>query len=300
MQCRDFREVADSYLSDELLVETNHDVITHLEDCSGCRCELAARRALRATLRRAFATAPELQIVDAFASRLQGELQAVGLSGAFSLNWRPQQWLIAAVLLLATTLGGIVVWQRQRIPGDRDQATVARGLPVGVTGTDAILSRMSELAGGDHRDCAIGHRLPDMPIDLEEAARKYDPAYAKLTKAVLSPGDQVNESIELVMAHACFFQGHWFAHLVVRHHGHLVSLLVTKLEGAAGNLADSRGSEARVTTCSTIAEYRISCFRTEQHAVFVVSDLTEEENLVFARHLAPAVYEHISRAEQVT
>ena len=33
MRCEDFREIADSFLSDELLVETNHEVVRHLEDC---------------------------------------------------------------------------------------------------------------------------------------------------------------------------------------------------------------------------------------------------------------------------
>jgi len=31
MLCRDFREIACSFLDDELLVETNHDVIKHAE-----------------------------------------------------------------------------------------------------------------------------------------------------------------------------------------------------------------------------------------------------------------------------
>ena len=44
MQCCDLREVADSYLSDELLVETNHEVIVHLEACADCHRELSARR----------------------------------------------------------------------------------------------------------------------------------------------------------------------------------------------------------------------------------------------------------------
>ena len=311
MQCSDFREVADSYLSDELLVETNHDVIVHLESCSRCRRELAARRALRSTLRRAFAETSELNIADAFVSRLQGDLRAVGPSTAFSMNWRHSQWLIAAVLLVAMTFGAIAVWQRQRMSGGQDHSALTGNLAsessrvtpsVAVPKSDnrAILARISELAAGDHRDCAIGHRLPDMPIDLEEAARRYDLAYAKLTKAVLSHSAQLNDSLELVMAHACFFKGHWFAHVVVRHRDHLVSLLVTKLEEAAGNVEKASDAQIDVVACSSIAEYRISCFRTERHAVFVVSDLDEGENLALTRRLAPAVYEHILRAEHVT
>ena len=76
MQCRDFCEVADSFLGDDLLIETNHDVITHLESCAGCRRELAARRELRKTLRASLGNAAELQIRDDYASRLHSELRA--------------------------------------------------------------------------------------------------------------------------------------------------------------------------------------------------------------------------------
>ena len=57
MQCRELREIADSYLAEELLVETNHDVLRHLEGCPACREELGARWQLRATLKEAFITA---------------------------------------------------------------------------------------------------------------------------------------------------------------------------------------------------------------------------------------------------
>ena len=90
MQCRDFRGVADSFLSDELLVETNLDVIAHLETCADCRRELAARRALRTILRTAFAKADDLQMPQEFASRLQSDLRVAATSGAMSLNTLPR------------------------------------------------------------------------------------------------------------------------------------------------------------------------------------------------------------------
>ena len=115
MQCRDFREVADSYLSDELLVETNHDMIAHLETCADCRRELAARRELRTILRTSFAQAEELQMPDEFASRLHSELRVAASSGAMSLNIRRLQWMIAAGLAVAMTIGVIAVWRRQQV-----------------------------------------------------------------------------------------------------------------------------------------------------------------------------------------
>jgi putative zinc finger protein len=48
MNCRDVRELADSFLSEELLTETNHDILRHVESCVSCRNEIATRRQLRA------------------------------------------------------------------------------------------------------------------------------------------------------------------------------------------------------------------------------------------------------------
>src|SRR5688572_19780142 len=244
MQCRDFREIADSYLSDELLVETNHDVIAHLETCADCRRELAARRELRTILRASFARAKEPQMPNEFVSRLHSQLRAAVTSGAVSLNVRARAWLIAAGILVVVTLGVVAVWQRQRPQTDSQladqrkpqnsaavQTSEVQPRPPDIAvDANAILARMSELAAGDHRDCAIGHRLPDRPITLEEAARKYDRVFLDLTKAVTSHRDDLNEVMDLVMAHACLFKGHWFAHIVIRYRGRLVSLLVTRLE----------------------------------------------------------------------
>ena len=55
MQCRDVRELADSFLSEQLLVETNHELLRHLETCPDCRADIADRRAIRDRLRGAFA-----------------------------------------------------------------------------------------------------------------------------------------------------------------------------------------------------------------------------------------------------
>ena len=46
MECRDVREMADSFLGEELLTETNHEILRHLDTCPVCRADLAGRRAL--------------------------------------------------------------------------------------------------------------------------------------------------------------------------------------------------------------------------------------------------------------
>jgi predicted anti-sigma-YlaC factor YlaD len=52
MDCRAFKELLDSFLSDELKVETNHAILWHAERCATCRAEMEARQRLRVLLRR--------------------------------------------------------------------------------------------------------------------------------------------------------------------------------------------------------------------------------------------------------
>src|SRR5688500_15409820 len=159
MQCRDFREVADSYLSDELLVETNHDVMAHLEACADCRRELAARRELRTIMRASFSKTEELQMPAEFASRLHSGLRTAATSGAMSLNTLSRMWMIAAGVVVALMFGTIAVWQRQRVQTDSQAANNPQSQkPAAVksphvqprpaeTGVDAnaVLASMSEL-----------------------------------------------------------------------------------------------------------------------------------------------------------
>ena len=75
MQCRDVRELADSFLSEQLLVETNHELLRHLDTCPDCRADIAGRRALRDGLRAAFARAEGLRPRPEFAAELLATLR---------------------------------------------------------------------------------------------------------------------------------------------------------------------------------------------------------------------------------
>ncbi len=51
--CGKVRGYLDSYLSNELLVETRHEVLRHLEGCPQCSAELGMRASVRTQLRAA-------------------------------------------------------------------------------------------------------------------------------------------------------------------------------------------------------------------------------------------------------
>ena len=312
MECEQVRQLADSYLSDELIVETNHQIISHLEHCADCRRELAARRELRTRLREAFTTASENQIRPEFLSRLSEQLrdQALGrrIDSARSADGlrlfhgqrRIALLALAACLVLAIGIALTIVWQRTSLfthPGPQeiglkgptpDNSGPDSGVPVNLVKTELARS-----AVGDHRDCAIHFRLEEKPIDLEVAGHKYDPVYINLAKAVLPEGKSPLD-VEVVEAHSCIFEGRRFAHIVLKYRGRLVSLLVT--EGVT-EVTPPTPSQSQVIACSQFDGYQVSCFQTARHAVFVVSDLPEGENLGLARAVAPSVYAHITRIE---
>jgi len=321
MQCREFREIADSYLGNELIVETNHEVISHLEHCPECRGELAARRELRSQLRQAFIKAPENQLRPEFARQVRTQLHdyALGKCGAPVVSARGRRsfvavrrtsWLaLAACLVLATVIGLVLVRQRFSAPKQPPTQEIARnaetpsyspelnpGIPVNLVKTE-----LAKSAVGDHRDCAIHFRLAEKPIDLEVAGRRYDPVYINLTKAVLSQGS-IPLDAEFVEAHSCVFEGRRFAHIILRYHGHLVSFLVTDTadSGEKKQSTPPTVAQPQVIACSQFDGYQVSCFQTAHHAVFVVSDMPEGDNLALTRALAPSVCAHISRTESAT
>ena len=323
MQCSEFYDIADSYLGDELLVETNHEVLQHLESCAACQRELAARRELRARLRAAFSGDASLNPRAEFSEQLRADLRAnaLGQAKARPLFGRVGGWpvAVAASLLVAVGVGLFALQQRRTTPTtpaevaateghthpaatERRGAREAQPQHQAPPGVRPASFELSEAAAGDHRDCAIKFRPAEHPIDMEEAGRKFDRAFTDLASVVKTQSEDLKGQFEFIEAHSCVFKGRRFAHVVLKHHGRVVSLLVTERaqdETAArsGQSAPADDASQQVIACSHSGEFQISCFETARHAVFVVSDLSEAENLAVARAFAPSVQLHIARAE---
>lgn len=323
MQCSEFYDIADSYLGDELLVETNHEVLQHLEGCAACRREIAARRAVRARLRDAFSGDAALSPRTEFAERLRADLRAKALGQAkpHPFFGRVGGWpvAVAASLLVAFGIGLFALQQRRSsLPTPVEVAATGGHIHTTVTenggreaqhqGSPVVRPASFELsasAAGDHRDCAIKFRLAERPIDLEEAGREYDQAFTDLARVVKTRGADLRGQFEFIEAHSCVFKGQRFAHVVLKHRGHIVSFLVAEREQGveaakyAGqqDAAPTDDAGRQVIACSHSEGFQVSCFETARHVVFVVSDLSETENLAVARAFAPSVQEHITRAE---
>ena len=312
MRCHEFGEIADSYLCDELLVETNHEVLRHLENCVNCRQELAARRNLQSQLRVAVKNAAESQMSGTFVRKLTNVLQTQGLrppfwkrlmSGGASFS-RPAVWAtamtMAACLIIGLWFG--TSWLRnadssnQIAANRKSQIAPPQTLPKNdsseeVEAVRAAWSEVSRQAAGDHQNCALKFNLAENPISLAEAAEKYGKFNRNLEKAVVEPlREAFGDKIKLAEAHSCVFQGRRFAHVVLKERDKTISVLVTKF--------DLNNEPGDAITCDSGAQMRVACFRTAHHAIFVVSDLPESENLTIARTISTTVRRHLDQTER--
>ena len=257
MECREVRELADSFLSEQLLVETNHELLRHLETCPDCRAEIAARRAMRDRLRAAFGRAEDLRPRPEFAAELLTALRP-SRPGVSRRSVLQSWWTLAAGLALAAG-GGLFV---------RNSHSRSR------------LATLAREAAGDHQNCAVKFNLAERPIRLEEAGRRYGAPYAALATfeapAVAGP-------LEMLERHACVYQGRRFGHVVFRYRGALTSLLVT--DGPPPTAPELESGAAGPAVASLPAGPFVG---------FVVADLDRHDVLLLAQTLAAPLSQHLT------
>ena len=253
MTCRDVLEAGDSFLGEELLTETNHEILRHLEICPSCRTEIEARRRLRSVLRAAFERAPELQPRVEFRGQLRSHLREADVR-RHRTSMFPGQWFaLAAGLVLATAWAGAAFLNRSGAPAD-------------ALASDAI---------GDHRNCALKYRLVRTPVPLEEAAQRFDSAYRMLRSA---PPDEMSTTggpVRVIERHSCAFGERRFGHVVMQYRGRVVSLLMTANDGTTG--AAQAADAVPHLIGRPIDGLSVVSVNGSNHSILLVSDLGSTE-----------------------
>ncbi len=206
MQCSDVRRLADSFVSGELPVETNEEVLRHLASCPDCRADVETRRRVREHLRQAFDGAEELRPRPELAAELAAKLRA-GQADWSRRTILRSWWALAAGAVLA--VGGGVMIRREQ---ERSR-----------------LAALARDAAGDHQNCAVSFRLAEHPIPMEEAGRRFGLPYRALTDFV----PPTPEPAHVLDRHACVYAGRRFAHVVFRHENGPASLLVVEAPPAS-------------------------------------------------------------------
>jgi hypothetical protein len=251
MNCKDFREIADSYLSDELIVETNHEVFQHLENCPNCRQELSMRREVRKKLRVSLKTAPEFQMNPLFARRLKVNLKDEAFRPNSWFNWKILTPVLAS-LLVAVSLTFVLFYQQ----------------------SSSYAAELSKKAVNRHEDCGLKHfkewekNIGNLPAEKISFVKPLQ-----------------NNETKVLEAHDCKFEGKVFAHYVLKRGENLISVLKT----ASENINRTNTNEEDSIVCKRVKGLQTSSFKLKEDWIFVISDMSEAENLQIARQLSDSV-----------
>lgn len=268
MQCKDFREIADSYLSDELLVETNHEVFRHLENCKNCRSDLGERREVRAKLRTAVINTPESQIDPAFAVNLRQRLEKEAFRGKgfpdiLRAFYSPKIFAATAAALLVAFLIGVIFRANQ---ADQDQIMSDNNL------YKTVWTNLSTAAIDDHVRCALDKYSYWKKNDVTETAEEK----AFKEKVLNQFQSETAQNVNLVSIHDCKIGGRNFHHAIVDVGEHIVSVTQTVSE------TDNMPLTSDVFELNR-EKFELAGFTGKNETFYVVSDLPRSENLRLAQ-----------------
>lgn len=277
--CAKIRKYLDYYLSNELSVETNHEVMRHLENCKACSDDLNARARLKNRLQvaaRRESVPPYLQ------EKIQRKIRESKSNFRVISAWG--NWAIAAAVVALFTVGGWVAvrWWKGRVYTDpRAQAAFIQRLSAGLPG-------IATVGLADHVHCAVLRKYPQQYPALPVAVEQLGPKYLPLVSLVRA---RVPNEFRVILAHRCRYGGRQYVHLVLKSDSALMSVVITdKLPGDSFKdyrlVPSSDGSGVPIYQVRA-QHFEVAGFKSQNQLAFVVSDLSQERNLQIAASLAP-------------
>ena len=277
--CERTRQYLDSYISNELLVETSHEVLRHLEACPACAAEADARARLR---RRLKAAVEEQAVPPELAARIRRSIREEERRTVFGAGWNRWGMALAAAACVA-----VVVWvipPGKRIPNLPDRPAQN----VYIQKVSSALAAVLRVGLGDHIHCAVYRQGPKTVSPVAEMEKDLGPQFKGLLPVVNAA---VPRGYRIVMGHQCGYLGRRFVHLTLERDGSLLSLVIARKqdgESLAG-LAPAGQTSGITVYQSATGPFQVAAFDAGQFIAYVVSDLKGKVNLQVASALAPGV-----------
>ena len=278
--CKRIRSHLDSYLNNELMVETNHEVLTHLEKCEACWRSLEDRARIKAQLKRAvmqdYAPAALRERIGSDLRRTRG----------FSFNKFSLSFAAAAAVLM---IAAVTFFTSS--PAKNPLSLEAEVAPGDVTG------QILKIGFDNHVFCTIDHKLADKQFTAEQMSERLGPEYSGLVALVK---EKMPQPYTLVVGHRCHYQQREFIHLIMRNQDDVVSLVITRKSGeafpAGGTAAvlEASGVPVHETSWHSI---QVAGLETRDYLAFVISNKTPEGNEHIASSLAPAISDFLKKVE---
>jgi hypothetical protein len=283
--CERTRKYLDSYISNELLVETNHEVLRHLESCAECSAEADARSQLRARLKsavRSQAVPVELPVL------IRRRIEA-GQAKPFGARWA--QWSLAAAAGLALFA---VVWSNGR-PEAMPELADRAGQNSYIQKVSSRLAAILKVGLRDHIHCAVFRRYPQNPPSVETMEQELGPSYQGLLPVVRAA---VPEGYRVVLAHQCDFAKRQYVHLTLANGDKLLSLVIARKQDGEtfDELTPATGPSGIPVYQSGADRYQVAAFDAGNFLAYVISDMKGKTNLQVASTLAPGVREFLAKA----
>jgi anti-sigma factor RsiW len=283
--CERVRRYLDSYISNELLVESNLEVLRHMEQCSACSQELETRMRIRASLQ---AAVHRQDVPAGLEQKIRREIRENSPVRAWPFDpWFRWMSAVAALLLISSGIWIVLRSRRELSPQEQD-AYIGR--------ISSRLSTILQVGLRDHVHCAVFRKYPKDPPAFAEMARDLGPQYAGLVPLVEA---RVPDEFRVILAHRCSVQGRNYVHLVLRGPSSLLSLVITKKNPgesfAASQLAPVLQAAGAPVCRASASQFQVAAFEAPAYLAFVISDLPEKRNLQLAAALAPPIQQFLSQ-----
>ncbi|MDA1312784.1 MAG: zf-HC2 domain-containing protein [Acidobacteria bacterium] len=286
--CRRIRDYLDSYLSGELLVETNLEVQRHLQSCPACCQEFREAAEIRRSLRDA---ARREQTPAGLQARIHAGIRRDRKSRRRLLVGMS----IAASVLVAISVGWIATI---RISGHAPHELMAQEMYI--SSLPEFVGAVTFLGFADHLHCGVYWKILQHDIHDAEILDELGTELAPLAGIFR---EELPDDYEIRLAHRCKYRGRTYIHFVARREDDkLVSLVLTeRVDGESFRVTDGLLPVSEVLGAeifgSSIVGYHLAGFEAGRYVGFVVSDLSGDGNLALAQAIVPEVRAFMSGVE---
>ena len=148
-----------------------------------------------------------------------------------------------------------------------------------IAGFTERLSSFMSVGLTDHLHCTMLRKQRPEPASLEAMKSELGPQYAPLLPAVQA---HVPASYRVLHAHLCRAQGREFVHLVMNYTDRYLSVIVTRRRVgetfSTKNLVPSLAQAGISFYQQGSGNFQVAGFESDQHLVYVISDLPAEQN----------------------
>jgi hypothetical protein len=254
--CGKARGYLDSYLSNELLVETNHEVLRHLEGCPKCTAELGTRARVRSGLQAAVRGTPVPEGLEARVQRAVRAQSRRTVAGWYTMA-------VAAMVII-----GLAIVSLTRTKPGQEEAILNKA--------SGRLAVMLNVGLRDHLHCAVFRKYDKAAVQLSPEIMDL----ARLVKVKL-PGD-----FRVIQGHRCTAAGREYVHLIMTRGDKVLSLLLTR-KRPGESLSGGVYQEG-------VDRFQVVGFESHDYLVYIISDLDAQQNLQLAANIAPAVREYLA------